>query len=405
MEFDVIVIGLGGMGSAAACHLAARRQRVLGLEQFTPAHDRGSSHGRTRVIRQSYFEDPAYVPLLLRAYELWRALERETGASLLHEVGGLMIGAPSSDVVRGSLRSANAFGLEHEMLDARELRRRFPVLQPDAQDVALLEHKAGYVHPEQAVSAHLARAAALGAELRFKERMVGWAPSGDGVTVRTDRGTHEAARLVITPGPWAPEILADLGLPLTVERQVLYWFDPPGGVEPFLPGRFPIFIWDIGDGSTPYGFPALDGPRGGVKVAFYHAPAREFCTPGTIDRNVREAEIDRMRTSIMSRIPALPGPCLHAVSCMYTNTPDCHFVIATLPRCPQVSVACGFSGHGFKFCSVVGEILADLATRGQTHHDITLFDPRRLKQPTGRPPGRTRMERAPQSPCRPGGLI
>jgi len=378
VTYDVIVIGLGGMGSAAACHSARRGRRVLGLEQFTPAHDKGASHGKTRVIRQSYYEDPAYVPLLLRAYELWRQIEGETGADLLRETGGLMIGAPDSDVVRGSLRSAREHGLAHELLDAGEIRRRFPVLQPAAHEVALFERRAGVVRPEAAVTAHLQRAGALGAELHFGETTLGWDEAGGRVVVRTDRGRYEAAQVVVTPGPWAPQLLAGLGVPLEVERQVLYWFDPVGGVEPFLPDRFPIYIWEGADKASPYGFPALDGPAGGVKVAFYRTPGIERCTPETIDRAIRPAEIEAMRAAMAARIPALAGRFLAGATCLYTNTPDKNFVIATHPASPRVHVACGFSGHGFKFCSVVGEILADLALDGGTRHPIGLFRPERF---------------------------
>jgi len=379
MTYDAIVIGLGGMGSATAYQLAARGKRVLGIEQFTPAHTKGASHGKTRVIRQSYYEDPAYVPLLLRAYELWRQIERETGADLLSEVGGLMIGLPQSEVVSGSLRSAQKYDLAHEILDERELRKRFPMLTPGREEIALYEKKAGFVRPEDSVAAHLKRAAALGAELHFGEKSLGWDPAGSGVIVRTDKGRYEAAQLVISPGPWAPEVLASLCLPLQVERQVLYWFDPIGGVQPFLRDRFPIFIWEAEGKATPYGFPAIDGPQGGVKIAFYRAPEVEPCTPDNIDRGIREREIESMRRAIAPRIPALNGRFMTGVTCMYTNTPDRNFVIATHPDCNQVQIACGFSGHGFKFCSVVGEIMADLVCTGQTRHNIGLFGLERLR--------------------------
>jgi len=373
MIYDVVVIGLGGMGSATAYQLAARGLRVLGIEQFTPAHDKGSSHGKTRVIRQSYFEDPAYVPLLLRAYELWWQIGRETGTDLLRETGGLMIGAPDSDVVRGSLRSAREHGLPHELLDARELRRRFPVLRPAEHEVALYERRAGFLRPEEAVRAHLGRAGALGAELHFGEKTLAWEAGEGGVTVRTDRGCYEAGQVVITPGPWAPQLLAGLGLPLEVERQVLYWFESLEGVEPFLPDRFPIWIWENTAKAALYGFPSLDGPAGGVKLAFYRAPREERCTPESVDRSIRPAEIETMRQAIARHIPALGGRFITGATCLYTNTPDKNFVITTHPESSRVHVACGFSGHGFKFCSVVGEIMADLATTGGTRHDIGLF--------------------------------
>lgn len=379
--FDVIVIGLGGMGSATAYQLAARGRHVLGLERHTPAHDRGASHGQSRVIRQAYFEDPAYVPLLLRAYELWRQIERETGQDLLVITGGLMIGAPASPVVSGSIRSAQEYGLPHEILDAAELRRRFPPLRPGPDVIALYERQAGFVRPEASVAAHLERAAQLGATLHFEEPVLAWeaAPSGDGVRVTTAAGAYEAERLVVSPGPWAPDVLGDLHLPLEVERQVMYWFDPLGGIEPFLPDRFPIYIWEADSKVLFYGFPAHDGPGGGVKVSFFRAPgARGVCTPETIDRQVHPEEIARMRGYIAERIPDLNGGYLSAKTCMYTNTPDEHFVIATHPEYPQVAFAAGFSGHGYKFASVIGEIMADLATDGRTGHPIELFAPARF---------------------------
>lgn len=384
--YDVIVIGLGGMGSAAAYHLAGRgraggrRLRVLGLERHGPAHDQGSSHGRSRVIRQAYFEDPAYVPLLLRAYELWEALERDSGRNLLTITGGLMMGAPTSEVVTGSARSAREHGLPHEMLDAAEIRRRFPPFVPGAEVVGLYEPKAGVVLPEESVRAHLGGAARRGAELRFEEPILTWeaAPAGEGVAVTTARGRYEAGRLVLAPGAWAPDLLAGLDLPLAVTRQVMFWFDPAGGVEPYLPDRFPIYIWerDPAEGLPFYGFPALDGPDGGVKVAIHGGGER--CTPGTIDRRIRPEDEAAMRAAIGGRMPTLNGRLRDARTCMYTNTPDGHFVLGLDPRHPQVAVAAGFSGHGYKFATVVGEILADLAMDGTTRHPVGLFRPGRF---------------------------
>lgn len=379
--YDVIVIGLGGMGSAAAYQLAARGRRVLGLERHTPAHDKGSSHGQSRIIRQAYFEDPAYVPLLLRAYELWRQIEAETGSNLLVVTGGLMIGMPESHVVAGAIRSAEEWGLAHEVLDAATIRRRFPQFMPQPREIALYEELAGFVRPEAAVAAHLDRAAALGAELHFGEPVVRWEArsGGEGVRVTTARGTYEAARLVVSPGPWAPETLARLALPLEVERQVMYWFAPVGGDAAFAPDRFPIYIWEAEEGVTIYGFPTSDGPGSAAKVAFFRVPGpHQVTTPETIAREVGAAEVAQMRDYIADRIPALNGELLGAKTCMYTNTPDEHFVIATLPDAPQVAVAAGFSGHGYKFASVIGEIMADLATDGTTRHPIALFGPERF---------------------------
>ncbi len=374
MAFDVIVIGLGGMGSAAAYHLAARGQRVLGLEKFGPAHDRGSSHGGSRIIRQSYFEDPAYVPLLLRAYELWERLARDSGRDVYRLTGGLFIGPPDSLTVAGSLRASRQWDLPHELLDEHEIRARFPNFTPDPGDIALYEDKAGFARPELTVQAHLDLAGSAGATLRFGEEVADWSATPDGVTVRTAAGVYTAGQLVICPGAWAPQLLAQFGIPITVERQVLYWLDPIGGTAAFE--DHPIFIDEDSSGMQSYGFPAIDGPRGGVKVAFFRKGVE--CTPETIDRTVGDREIHEMRTRAAELIPRLDGPCLHSATCMYSNTPDQHFVIARHPDSVNVTVACGFSGHGFKFVPVVGEILADLALSGATAHPISLFDPRRL---------------------------
>jgi sarcosine oxidase len=372
MSYDVVVLGLGGMGSAAAAHLAARGQRVLGLERFGAAHALGSSHGGSRVIRQSYFEDPAYVPLLLRAYELWKQAERDSGTDLLTLTGGLYFGRPDSPTVAGSLLSARQWDLPHQLLDAAEIRRRFPTLTPADDEVGLYEDVAGYVRPEASVAAHLELAARRGAELRFEEPALGWQATADGVRVTTAAGSYEAARLVVCPGAWAPEVLGDLGIPLVVERQVMYWFQPDGGVGPYE--GHPIWIHGS-DALQAYGFPAIDGPDGGVKTAFFrHGDAT---TPGTLDRTVHDDEVAFIAGHLKGLAPTLPGRFVHAAACMYTTTPDEHFVVAVHPEHEQVVVACGFSGHGFKFVPVIGEILADLATEGTTRHPIGLFDPRR----------------------------
>ncbi|GAA5216657.1 N-methyl-L-tryptophan oxidase [Streptomyces thinghirensis] len=375
--YDVIVIGLGGMGSAAAHHLSARGARVLGLEKFGPVHNRGSSHGGSRVTRQSYFEDPAYVPLLLRAYELYEDLERATGRDIAVLCGGVMVGRPDSWTVSGSLRSAREWDLPHEMLDAREIRRRFPTLSPADDEVALYEAKAGLLRPENTVAAHLQLATRQGADLHFDEPMTRWEPYRDGVRVHTAENTYTASRLVICPGAWAPRLLADLGVPFTVERQVMYWFQPKHGTRPFLPAKQPIYVWEDASGVQVYGFPAIDGPDMGAKVAFFRKG--RATTPETIDRTVYDHEVEAMADHMSDRIPDLPGTFLKAATCMYTTTADEHFVIARHPAHPDsVTVACGFSGHGFKFVPVVGEILADLALTGSTAHPIGLFDPARL---------------------------
>lgn len=378
-EYDVIVLGLGAMGSAAAAHLARRGLRTLGLEQYGPAHDKGSSHGESRMIRKAYFEHPAYVPLLERSYALWRELEAESGTDLLTVTGGLLIGSPESATVAGGRASAERWGLAHRILERSELIAEFPTFDPPEGAVGLWEPDAGFVRPEAAVSAHLRVAEAHGADLRFNEVVTDWSAGERGVPVEvvSAGGRFRAGRLVVCAGPWAPQVLAGLPVRLWVERQVLYWFEPSGPIDPFLLGRQPVWIWETEDPEVQlYGFPAL-GRTGGVKVAFFHGG--EPSTPEGISRTVSEAEAARMAEGVRRVLPGLGGGrLLRATTCMYTNSPDRHFVIGELPGVPEVAVACGFSGHGFKFAPVVGELLADLAT-GVTPRDlpVELFSPSR----------------------------
>jgi sarcosine oxidase len=374
VSWDVIVVGLGAMGSAAAAHLARRGQRVLGLDQFAPAHDRGSSHGRSRIIREAYFEHPSYVPLVRRAYELWADLEETSGRSLLRPTGGVMIGRPDSELVRGSLESARVHRLTHEVLDAAQIRRRFPVFAPDHDMMGVWEPRAGVLVPEACIVAMLDQARRHGADLRHDERVVRWRAWPDRARVETATGRFEAGRLVIAAGPWAPALLADLGLPLTIERQVMAWFQPVDLREAFEPDRCPISIWQTGRRMF-YGVPALDGA--GVKIA-EHASGNPTTADG-VAREVAAGEIGRIRNDFIARyVPAADGDLVSSAVCMYTMTPDAHFVIDRHPDSPAVAIACGFSGHGFKFAPVVGEILADLALRGRTRHDISRFSAARF---------------------------
>lgn len=370
MHYHTIIVGLGGMGSAAAYHLARRGHAVLGLERFGPAHTHGSSHGHSRIIRQAYFEDPAYVPLLKRAFTLWHELAAQSDEELLHMTGGIMIGHPESAVIQGTLASVRQHNLPHEILDAREIRRRYPAFTPADDDIGVAEHNAGYVVPEAAVRTHLACATQHGAHLQYHETVLSWHAQHDGVSVTTDKGVYHADHLILSPGAWAPELMRDLGLPLRVERRVLLWFDPIGGVAPFEEPHFPIYIWDCGNNISFYGFPHQQGVDG-VKVAIH--TVGQACTPDTIDRRLHNHDVEQLQALLASRIPALTGPLRDFTTCMYTLTPDEHFVIALHPQHANVVLASPCSGHGFKFTPVIGEILADLAEQGHTAHDINLF--------------------------------
>lgn len=372
-SFDVIVIGLGGMGSAAAAHLAKRGQRVLGLEQFGRLHANGSSHGQSRIIREAYFEALEYVPLLRRSYALWRELEAESGdADLLTITGGLNIGTSDSEFVTGSLASAELHGLECEYLNHREVTDRFPDFNLTDDLVAVYEPNAGFLKPEECIGAHLEVAARHGAELRFDEIVTSWTPDGDGVRIGTAAGSYSANRLVIAAGPWAGRMLADLGLPLTVRRIVNAHFEP-SSPELYAPDRCPVYLFQVPEGDY-YGFPALFG--NGVKIGRHDGG--EITSPQTIRRDIDAAEIAMLREVLARYLPGAVGPVVHSLTCMYTDTPDAHFILDRHPTLHQIVYGCGFSGHGFKFASVIGEVLADLALDGASRHDIDFLSASRF---------------------------
>jgi sarcosine oxidase len=375
MTYDAIVVGLGGMGSAAAYHLARRGSRVLGLEAFAPGHAAGSSHGESRIIRLAYFEHPDYVPLLRRAYALWEHLQAESGTRLLHLTGGLFVGPPDGGVLGGSLRSARTHALPHEVLDAAEIRRRFPPLRPGDPEVGLFETRAGALFPERCVAAHLRLAEASGAALRFGEPVRRWAATPGGVEVQTDAGRYAAGSVVVTAGAWLGRLLYDLRLPLQPERNLMFWLTPRETPELFEPERFPIWIWDAGESGAFYGLPHFERP--GVKVARHHSG--EACDPDTVSREPAPRDEQPVRRFVARRIPALDGPVAGAQVCLYTNTPDEHFVVDRHPDYPSVVFAGGFSGHGFKFASVMGEVLADLTLTGRTAPEAAFLSAARFR--------------------------
>jgi sarcosine oxidase len=359
---DTIVVGLGAMGSAAAYQLSSRGQRILGLEAFDRGHQQGSSHGESRIIRLAYYEHPDYVPLLRRAYELWHALEAESGEHLLRMTGGLMIGPPDGALVGGAATSARLHGLEHEMLDAADVRRRYPALQVDASEVALWEPQAGILSPERCIGTHLRLAEQHGATLHFQEPLRSWTASGDSVTVVTDRGSYEAEHVVFACGAWIARVLPDLQLPVQAERIPLFWMQPAAHPEWFSLDALPIYLWELEAGGAHfYGFPHLEWQ--GVKVARHHSG--EACDPDAVDRSPHPRDEELLRDVLRRCIPALNGEVVHRLVCMYENTPDLMFLIDRHPQHSRVIFAGGFSGHGFKFSSVVGEILADHVTRGR----------------------------------------
>ncbi len=383
MALSVLVVGLGAMGSATAQHLAERGHAVTGFDRFRPPHTYGSSHGQTRIIRQSYWEDSRYVPLLLRAYELWRRLEADTGKSLLHLTGGLLIGPDTGDLVARSTYSAEQFNLPHKVLSPAEVNRSYPMFTLQDNMAAFWEDAAGFLYPEHCVQQQLNQAERAGAELHYNEPALEWTPlQSGGVSVRTAKRTYEADRLIITAGPWAPQVLSTMRLPLEVTRQVLYWFEPLATPELFEEGRFPIFIMQPASTEPVlYGFPSQSGSAlshmHGVKVALHGS--HDVCTSETVTREIRPEDIRTIRERLAGTIPGLAGRMLYAETCLYTMTPDEHFVLDQHPDHTQVTIAAGFSGHGFKFASVIGEILAGMATGLAPSYDLNLFSIRRFK--------------------------
>ena len=365
---DVAVVGLGALGSAVACHLAQRGRRVLGFDRHAPPHTLGSSHGRTRIIREAYYEHPLYVPLVRRAYELWAELERESGRRLLRIVGGLNLGRPEGTLVSGARRSVEEHGVAHALLDAAEVASRYPALRPGAEMVGLWEPRAGILDPEACVAAHLQVAARHGATLQYDEAVLGWSAEDDGYTLVTSRGRHRARRLILAAGPWLPSLVPDLRLPLTIERQVQLWFEPREPTDAFAPERCPVHLWELDGERYLYGFPDLGD---GVKLAMHHGG--EFTTAERVRRDVGDDEVEAVRALLRRYVPAADGPLREAAVCLYTNTPDGHFWIDSHPSHPGVLVASACSGHGFKFSSALGEILADLVTRGATAFDLAPF--------------------------------
>jgi sarcosine oxidase len=386
-RYDTIVLGLGAMGSASAYQLAKRGNKVLGIDQFAPPHNFGSSHGDTRITRLAIGEGVHYSPLVMRSHELWREIERESGARLLFKTGGLIISSPAKtsmlhvpDFFANTVAAAEKYGVAHENLDAREMRKRFPPFRVHDDEVGYYEPEAGYLRPEECVRAQLKLAAARGAEIHTSEKVLAFEASPHEATVRTDKGTYAAEKLIVTAGAWLPQLLgARYSKLFKIYRQLLFWFDVDGPVEPLLPGTFPIFIWELqGTRQAIYGFPAVDGAGGGVKVATQQYETET--TPETVNRTVAPEEAAAMhRAYVAPYLPALSDKCLKAVACLYTVTRDAGFVIDTHPDSDRILLASPCSGHGFKHSAAIGEALAELATVGKTRFDLSEFKLARLQ--------------------------
>jgi sarcosine oxidase len=367
-QFDTIVIGVGGMGSAAVYHLARRGQRVLGLERFDIPHSMGSSHGVTRIIRLAYYEHPSYVPLLRRSYELWRELETTVGEQLLHITGSLDAGPAGSQCFEGSRASCIEHGLPHEVLTGAEVNARYPGYHLPDDHLAVFQPDGGYLLSERCIVAHVNAAQAHGAEVHAREQVTGWESRADGIRVTTDHSVYEANRLIISAGAWVGGLVPGLKAVTSPERQVLAWMQPTRP-ELFEQTRFPVFNLFVDEGHF-YGFPVVSVP--GFKFGLYHH-LNEQVDPDTINREADGRDESVLRAFAERYFPDGAGPTMALRTCMFTNTPDEHFILDMHPDDSRVVVASPCSGHGFKFSSVVGEITADLAETGETRHDISLF--------------------------------
>jgi sarcosine oxidase len=371
--YDAIILGVGAMGSAAVYHLARRGLRVLGLERFNIPHGFGSSHGVTRIIRLSYFEHSSYVPLLLRAYELWRELEQEAGRRLLYITGSIDAGPPESRISTGSRTSCEMHGLTHEVRTSAELTQRFPGYRLPAHMMALIQPQGGFLVPELCISAYVMLAQAHGAEIHARERVLDWEPVTAGIRVRTDHGIYETAQLVISAGAWIGDLVPELKLLAVPERQVFGWLQPLRP-EWFGPDSFPVFNIDVEEGHY-YGLPIFGTP--GFKLGRFHH-LEETVHPDAMRRECDARDEQVLRGFAERYFPDGAGSTMALHTCIFTNTPDGHFIIDRHPGCSGVWIASPCSGHGFKMAATVGEIMADLVECGETRHDISLHRLSRL---------------------------
>lgn len=379
-DYNVIVVGFGAMGSASLYQLAKTGVSVLGIDQFDPPHTNGSSHGDTRITRLAIGEGEAYVPMVKRSHEIWRELENRTNEKLLHTTGGLIISSKSKSAINHvegffdrTLEMAKKHDIEHQIFNADQIRNKFPQFNVANDEVGYFESDAGYLIPEKCIQVQLDQAKSQGAIIRVNEKMLSYNQIGDQVVVKTDRGSYRANKLVLTIGSWMPTLVPDLSAITKVYRQILYWFDISHSNLLFDQSDFPIFVWELqGDKQGIYGFPAVNGKNGGIKIATEQT--LETTDPNQVNRSVTPAEIDFMYQQYVKPYLNQVGPkCLRAETCLYTVTPDFHFVIDWHPNTDKVLLVSPCSGHGFKHSATIGEIVTDLVIRGKSKFDLTPF--------------------------------
>jgi sarcosine oxidase len=373
-HFDIAVIGLGAMGSAVTDALARRGARVVAFDRFAPPHNNGSTHGHTRIIREAYYEHPLYVPLVRRGYELWNELERYAGETLFVRTGGLMVGPRTGPLFSGALESARAHAVDHDILDAGQIAEQFPAYEARREWVGLLERRAGFLLPERCVASMVRRAEEHGATLRPNTVVARWSAGPRGVTVETSDERVEVERLVVAAGPWLPGLRESLGvnLPLEIERQMSHWFEPVDPGPKYDPRNCPIALWEMPDGDVFATFPD-DGH--GVKCGMHHAGAPT--SPESVVRTVSQGENAVARELLEQVMPGAGGRLKEARVCLYTNTPDHHFILDWLEG-NRVLIVSPCSGHGFKFASAIGEIAGALASGEESWLDLSPFSMKRF---------------------------
>jgi len=365
--YDLIVLGVGGMGASVVAHAAWSGLRTLGLEQYSLPHRRGSSHGFTRILRLGLHEKPTYVPLVMRAVELWKELGEKAGRPMFFQSGSVDVAPPESAIFKGSLAACQKHGIAHEVLDAKETQRRFPGIHPDPEMLTVHQPGSGFVLSDASIEAHLNLALAAGAELHGHETALGWDSQGELYSVQTDRGTYEARALVITTGAWARKLLPNA--PIKAERQVVGWFQPRESPEFFTPARMPAWIVDSPALGHFYGLPIHSIP--GFKLAKF--VFGDVVDPGAelIPPQPQEEEV--LRVFLRRYFPAADGPVLTLTAMFFENTPDRAFIIDQAPGQPGVWLALGFSGHGYKYAPAIGELMTNLVRKGESPFDLSPF--------------------------------
>ena len=385
-NYNTIVIGLGAFGSASLYQLAKRGDNVLGIDQFAPPHSLGSSSGETRITRQAIGEGAHYTPLALRSYEIFRDLERQTNQELLLVTGGLMLSSSGSggvhqveDFYGNMLQAAKQFDIRHDLLEAADIRRRFPQFTVQDFERAYFEYESGVLYADRCIEVQLGLAEQLGAQIHKNEKVLSVAPQGDGVRVVSDRGEYYGQQVVLSAGPWLVDLIGpELAKLFEVHRQVLFWFDVKNCYDSFVPGKFPVFIWELpGARQSMYGFPALNGPAGGFKIG--SAEYNEVVSAEGLNRQISLAEIDTIfERQVKPFFPQSVGPCCKSHVCLYTNTPDSAFLIDRLPGEPAIIICSPCSGHGFKHSAAIGESIAQLVLDGKAALDLSPFELGRL---------------------------